>query len=173
MNCRNHRLALLFVHFLPKHKSLADADAVTMGIWKLMKYSLVKASLSGAAQEAKGQSRLKLLKAAPTRWLCHEKAAKRLVSQFVPLVNALDIILSAKSSAEVQGIKENLLEPNTILFLLLLTDVLSHANVSQGSYENRILFLEQWLVNLQTLKIHYISFQFQMVPVFKDIQCHC
>ena len=74
----------------------------------------IKASVFGAAQEAMGQSRLKLLKAAaPTKWLSHGAAAKRLVSQFVPLVDGLDTILSPKSNAEVQAIKKN-----TIYYIL-------------------------------------------------------
>lgn len=130
LNCRNHRLALVFVHSLPKHQALFDADAVIMAVWKLMKYSIVKSPVFGAAQETMSQNKLKLLKAAPTCRLSHGEASKRLVSRFEPLVNALDSILNSKDNAEVQGIKENLLEPNTILFLLLLSVVLTHVNQS-------------------------------------------
>lgn len=97
VNCRNHRLALAFVHLLTKHKSLAATDAVILAVWKLMKYSSVKASVLGAAQEA--ISKLKLLKAAPTRWLSHGEASKRLVSRFIPLVDALDSIIAVKPNA--------------------------------------------------------------------------
>ena len=34
-----------------------------------------------AAQTAVGEKKIKLLKAAPTRWLSHREASKRLVSQ--------------------------------------------------------------------------------------------
>lgn len=80
VNCRNHHLPLVFVHLLPKYKSLTDADAVIIAVWKLMKYSSVKAAVFGTSQAAEGQNKLKLLKAAPTRWLSHGEASKRLVS---------------------------------------------------------------------------------------------
>ena len=106
-----------------------------------MKYSTVKSPVFGAAQETMGQNKLKLLRAAPTRWLSHGEASKRLVSRFEPLVNDLDSILNSKDNAEVQGIKENLLEPNTILFLLLLSVVLTHVNRFSKCLQTRNLVL--------------------------------
>ena len=41
INCKNNRLALVFVHLLPKYKTLMDVDAIIISIWKLMKYSTV------------------------------------------------------------------------------------------------------------------------------------
>ena len=178
MNCRNHRLALVFVHLLPKHQALFDADAVIMAVWKLMKYSTVKASVFGAAQEAMGQNKLKLLKAAPTRWLSHGEASKRLVSRFEPLVNALDSILNSKNNAEVQGIKENLLEPNTILFLLLLSDVLTHVNRFSKYLQTRNLVFTTVARKFVQLKesLHRLSvadgpsFQEHAIPYLKISQ---
>ena len=54
INCKNHQLALVFVHLLPKYKTLMDVDAI-ISVWKLMKYSTVKASVFGAAQTAVGK----------------------------------------------------------------------------------------------------------------------
>ena len=70
----------------------------------------------------------KLLKAAPTRWLSHGEASKRLVSRFELLVDALDTLINGKVAAEIKGIRDERLEPNTILMLLLLSDVLAHVN---------------------------------------------
>ena len=128
INCRNHRLALVFVHLLPKYKTLMDVDAILISVWKLMKYSTVEASVFGAAQTAVGEKNLKLLKAAPTRWLSHGEASKRLVSRFESLVDALDTLISGKAAPDIKGIRDELLEPNTILMLLFLSDVLAHIN---------------------------------------------
>ena len=70
----------------------------------------------------------KLLEAAPTRWLSHGEASKRLVSRFELLVDALDTLINGKVAAEIKGIRDELLEPNSILMLLLLSDVLAHVN---------------------------------------------
>ena len=70
----------------------------------------------------------KLLKAAPTRWLSHGEASKRLVSRFESLVDSLDTLINGKVAAEIKGIRDELLEPNTILMLLLFSDVLAHVN---------------------------------------------
>ena len=93
-----------------------------------MKHSTVKASVFGAAQTAVGEKTLKLLKAAPTRWLSHGEASKRLFSRFESLVDALDTLISGKAAPDIKGIRDELLEPNTILMLLLLSDVLAHVN---------------------------------------------
>ena len=93
-----------------------------------MKYSTVKASVFGAAQTAVGEKNLKLLKAAPTRWLSHGEASMRLVRRFESLIDALDTLISGKAAPDMKGMRDELLEPNTILMLLLLSDVLAHVN---------------------------------------------
>ena len=68
---------------------------------------------------------LKLLKAAPTRWLSHGETSNRLVGRFESLVDAL---INGKAAPDIKGIRGELIEPNTILMLLLLSDVLAHVN---------------------------------------------
>ena len=80
VNCPNHRLTLVFVYLISIFQVLADVDALILAVWKLMKYSSVKASVFGAAQTVEGQKNVKLLKAAPTCWLSHGDASQRLVS---------------------------------------------------------------------------------------------
>ena len=67
VNCCNHWLALVFVYLISKFQVLADAYALIQAVWKLMKYSSVKASVFGAAQTVDSLKNVKLLKAAPTR----------------------------------------------------------------------------------------------------------
>ena len=128
VNCRNLWLALVFVHLISKFQVLADVDALILAVWKLMKYSSVKASVFGAAQTVEGLKNRKLLKAAPTRWLLHGDASQRSVSQFKPFVNCLDTSITDSRAPDVKGVRDKLLEPNTILMLLLLADVLVHVN---------------------------------------------
>ena len=66
VNCRSHLLALVFVYLISKFQVLADVDALILAVWKLMKYSSVKASVFGAAQTVEGLKNVKLLKTAPT-----------------------------------------------------------------------------------------------------------
>ena len=115
-----------FVYLISKFQVVADVDALILAVWKLMRYSSVKASAFGAAQIVEGLKNVTLLKAAPTRWLWD--ALQRLVSQFKPLVNCLDTLITDSRAPNVKGVRDKLLEPNTILMLLLLADVLVHVN---------------------------------------------
>ena len=128
VNCRNHRLALVFVYLISKFQVLADVDVLILAVWKLMKYSSVKASVFGAAQTVEGLKTIKLLKAAPTCWLSHGDASQRLVSRFKPLVNCSDTLIIDSRAQDVKDVRDELLEPNTILMLQLLADVLVHVN---------------------------------------------
>ena len=71
VNCRNHRLALVFVHLMPRFKQLREVDATVLALWKVFKYSSIKASVFNAPQEAEGLEKLKLRTASLTRWLPH------------------------------------------------------------------------------------------------------
>ena len=128
MNCRNHKLALVFVHLLDKYETLKAVDTTLVSVWKAMKYSSVKSAVYGEAQMLHGLSKLKLLKAAPTRWLSHGEATKRLISRFHPLVDALDSLINKDHKPETIGIRDELLKPDNVLMLLLLADVLVPIN---------------------------------------------
>ena len=68
VNCRNHKLALVFVQLLKdeRFKALVNVDSIIIKVWKLMKYSSVKAAVYEEAQDALGQEKRKLLKRAAT-----------------------------------------------------------------------------------------------------------
>ena len=78
------------------------------------------------AQEI-GLSMLKLLKCATTRLLSHGEVSQR-ISRYKPLVNVLDTIYFQKQNGEVKGVCKLLLKPDTVLFLLLFSDVMKHVN---------------------------------------------
>ena len=87
MNCCNHKLTLVFIDLLDQYEVLKAVDISLISVWKLMKYSSVKSVVYGEAQVAEGLKKLKILKAAPTRWLCHGEATKCLISRFQPLID--------------------------------------------------------------------------------------
>ena len=64
LNCHNHGLALVFVHLIPKYQAPVDAGAVILTVWKIMKYSSVKAAVFTIAESAEGLKNVKLPKAA-------------------------------------------------------------------------------------------------------------
>ena len=43
VNCRSHRLALVFAHLMPQYKELREVDATVLALWKAYKYSSIKA----------------------------------------------------------------------------------------------------------------------------------
>ena len=67
------------------------------------------------------------VKAVVTRWLSHGAACKRCVERYVVIIEALDNVLTEteKQKPEVEGYHATLLQPNTIMQIALLDDVLS------------------------------------------------
>ena len=128
VNCHNHRLALAFVHLMPQFKQLREVDATVLALWKASKYPSIKASIFNSAQEAEGLEKLKLLKASLTRWLFHGAATIQIINRFESIINSLDEIIHNKNNTELMSICTHLLEPNNILFLLLLADALQPVN---------------------------------------------
>ena len=67
------------------------------------------------------------VKAVVTRWLSHGVACKRCIERYVVIIEALDNVLTEteKQKPEVEGYHATLLQPNTIMQIALLDDVLS------------------------------------------------
>ena len=62
INCRDHKLALVFVHLLPNFKALQNVDSVLLSSWKMMKYSTGRNAVFGEAQETLGRKNVNSLK---------------------------------------------------------------------------------------------------------------
>ena len=120
MHCWNHKVALVFVHLLDQHKALKAVDTSIISVWKLMKYYSVKSAVYSKAQIVEELKKLKLLKAASTRWLSQGEATKHLISCFQPLIDSLDMIIMKNQKIETIGVHNELLKPETILMLLLV-----------------------------------------------------
>ena len=54
---------------------------------------------------------------------------QRIISRFQPLIDALDVIFFERGDAEAKGVRDQLLEPNLLLMLLLLAKVLNPINI--------------------------------------------
>ena len=70
----------------------------------------------------------------------------RIINRFESIMNSLDEIIHNKNDSELMGILTQLLEPNNVLFLLLLADVLlvyfSQLIDFQCSYKQETLCLK-------------------------------
>ena len=67
VNSLSHRLALVFLHFMPQFKQPREVDATVLALWKAFKYFSIKASVFNNVQEVEGLKKLKLLKASLTK----------------------------------------------------------------------------------------------------------
>ena len=71
---------------------------------------------------------LKAIKACTTQWLTHGEAWWRIISQFEPLVDALDAIYNEKRCPDMKGVRDTLLQPQNICMPLLVTELLVPIN---------------------------------------------
>ena len=55
------------------------------------------------------------------------------------LIHALDAVFEKRGDQEVKSVQDELLQPDTILFLLLLSDALAHLTVFCYFYKEKIL----------------------------------
>ena len=147
VNCRNHRLALAFLHLMPQFKQLREADTTILALWKAFKYSSVKAAVFNDAQEAESSEKLKLLKASLTRWLPHGAATVRIINRFESIINSPDEITHSKNDPELMGIRTQSLEPDNVLFLLLLVMYCSQLIDFQCSYKQETLCLTMLMLS--------------------------
>ena len=95
---------------------------------KTFKYSSIKQAIFEQAQEASNLKPLKVLKTCTTRWLTHGESCIRVLPRLHPLIDALDVIFFERGDAEAQGVRDQLLEPN-LLLLLLLAELLNPINI--------------------------------------------
>ena len=93
-------------------------------------------------QRSYGLESLKLIKAAVTPW--HGKASQRVLDRFEPLIEALIAIYKRKKEPAVQGLMQELTEPEIVATLCFLSDVMQCTNSFQ-------VFLQQARLNFLDL----------------------
>ena len=125
-------------------------------LWKFFKVSTVRVAVFENAQEADNLSILKILKACITRWLTHGKTANRIILRFCQIIAAHDTLYSVRRDDGAMGIKDKLLNPSTILMLLLLAEALAPINVFccylQTRHLNYITALDKFRNCIRSLK---------------------
>ena len=143
IHCRNHRLALCFSHLIPWYKPFKNFDGLLLNLFLMLKHSSVKTSLFNEIQQSYDLESLKLIKAATTRWLSHGKASQRVLDRFEPLITTLIAIYERKKEPAVQGLLDELTEPETIATLCFLSDVMQCTNSFQVFLQHsRLNFLD-------------------------------
>lgn len=142
INCRNHRLALIFKHLLKKYDILQDVDSLLISLWKLFHYSPAKQQVFKDIQaEVYCVSILKTLKVSVTRWLSHGLACERVINRYQQLVETLDSLFVDKREPELKGLREQLLNEKVLLCILFLSDFLKIINkLSLWLQSSSILF---------------------------------
>ena len=125
-------------------------------LWKFFKVSTVRVAVFENAQEADNLSILKILKACITRWLTHGKTANRIILRFFQIIAAHDTLYSVRRDDDAKGVKDKLLNPSTILMLLLLAEALAPINVFccylQTRHLNYITALDKFRNCIRSLK---------------------
>ena len=100
-----------------------------LSLWKTFKYISIKQVIFEQAQEASNLKPLKVLKECTITWLTHGESCVRIISRFQPLIDALDVIFFERGDIEAKGVRDQLLEPNFLLTLLLQVKVLNPLNI--------------------------------------------
>ncbi|WAR25626.1 hypothetical protein MAR_011330 [Mya arenaria] len=124
VNCRNHRLALWFVHLMKNNNLLVEVDALLIAIWKMLHFSSKKAAVFKNMQEVYGQRPIKFIRASTTRWLYHLHAWWRFISRFETLLDTLDAITESTHEPDVQGMRNCMMQKDNISTIVVLADIL-------------------------------------------------
>ena len=119
VNCRCHRLPLCFKHLIDQFSCLAKLDKLLLGLWKSFHYSALNCTILTEIQKAYGTKTLRLVKAVFTRWLSHGAACKRCLEWYKEILEALEQVLVAKPNPEINRYRSDLLEPSTVLELVI------------------------------------------------------
>jgi hypothetical protein len=133
-----------------------------------MKYSSIKASIFGNAQKAEGLSIKKLRRAVVTRWLSHGEASNTVIERFHPLIDSLDEIINLTRDPTLTGLRTQLLNPDNVLFLLLLSDILTHVNRFSKFLQTRNLIYSNVNYKLEQLKSALLTIEEDDGPKFKN-----
>ena len=105
-------------------------DTLLLGLWKTFHYSPKNRFILRELQTAYGMKALFTVKVRVTRWLYHATTWKRCIERYVVIVEALDNVLNEteKQKPEVEGYCATLVQPNTIIQIALLDNVLSRTS---------------------------------------------
>ena len=125
-----------------------------------------KYALFTTVQETYGLKHLPVIIAATTRWLSHGKACVRIIDWFVQVIDTLDASLDEKYNP-VHGIREQLLNKNSVAAILILCDILRpvvhFSNYLQGNHDISQVMI-RWL-GTRNLLMNYIIWWRDICPI--------
>nr|XP_022338341.1 E3 SUMO-protein ligase KIAA1586-like isoform X3 [Crassostrea virginica] len=124
INCRNHKLALCVKHLIKEFPILEQLDAMLIEIWKLFHYSPKKYEVFCAVQDLYNFKKLKMIKAATTRWLSHGRALARFLDRYTAILDAIDSIYDDKKDPELLGMRTMITDKKIIAVATILCDIL-------------------------------------------------
>ena len=82
---------------------LADYGTPFLGLWKMLLSSPKKGSILESIQQIYGKKPLKILKAATTWWLIHDKSSEHGLGCFRELLLTLDQISTNTNESKARG----------------------------------------------------------------------
>ena len=91
-----------------------------------------------------------------------------MISRFTCLIDALDAILQKGADQDVKGVRDELLQPDTLLFLLLLSDVLAHINRFSLFLQRKNLIFADIAVKFTKLKRSIDELKTKHGPLFRE-----
>ena len=83
INCRNHKLALCIKHLIGAFPVPEYVESLMLTFSKMYHHRPKKHAILKEVQAAYGLKNLKMIRAAATGWLSHERACQRLMNRFV------------------------------------------------------------------------------------------
>lgn len=87
-------------------------DALLNSLRKTFKFSPIKQAGFENAQIEHKLKKIKIIKAAVTRWFTHGESCPQVISRFETLIDSLDAIYMERKDAEAKGVHDSLLEPD-------------------------------------------------------------
>ena len=129
--CNSHSLALIMKHLIEEdaYKVVADADHLIVSLYQLFKNSSVKTSIFEQSQFVCLDKSYKLICPSATRWLSHRAGFVRLLQVIEPTIASLASLYHERNDMEAFGILMNIIDPQFLLTVLMLVDVLNSINM--------------------------------------------
>ena len=104
-------------------------DSLLLGLWKAFHFSTKNRYILDEIQTAYGVKTLNIIKDTVTRWLSHGAARKRTRERYPIIIESLDDIITKDPKAELIGLRNQMLNSETLLQICFLEDVLSITNI--------------------------------------------
>jgi hypothetical protein len=128
INCRNHRLALVFVHLKKKFPLISQFDQLLLDIYLAIDYSKVAKLMFKHIQAIVGENPLQIVKACLTRWLTHFRAADRVLEKYDNLLDVFDSCYLKTKDTKYQEVNQRLSDPENVCILVLMREVMRESN---------------------------------------------